>query len=137
MSSESDYFSECCYEESESEDSPGPVGRGDPEVWQDRWREDIMDAWYALCAQRDVLAPSVLDRCTLADFAHFCWEHSDEGTPVRRDAPGDAPGDDQWLRCFRGDIKNLWRGSAISERCTLADFTAFCRHHSSGHIPPA
>ena len=48
----------------------------DPEDWQDMWSGELVIMWHALLDKRNELGAAVLDKCTIADFTQFCFEHS-------------------------------------------------------------
>lgn len=61
---------------------PAPRIILDPEVWQDYWRDELLDLWDSLRQQCLSLGLAVLDKCTFSDFADFCFRHSSGYPPA-------------------------------------------------------
>lgn len=75
MSSEDDYCS------SEEEGPRGSLFVHDPEEWQDYHSEFLVTAWHSLKDHIASMGVYVLDACTFADFAQFCYERSTRRKP--------------------------------------------------------
>lgn len=54
----------------------------DPEVWQDYWKDELLDLWDSLKEQCASQGLAVLDSCTFSDFADFCFRHSSGYPPA-------------------------------------------------------
>lgn len=52
----------------------------DPEVWMDYWSEELLTLWHLVQDQCASNGYAILDRCSITDFADFCFRKS-SGTP--------------------------------------------------------
>lgn len=50
----------------------------DAEVWSDYWSGELSSLWLACKEFVQSQGWPVLDRCTHADFIHFCYSHSSQ-----------------------------------------------------------
>ena len=76
------YFSDTDGNSSSADNPPAPRIVDDPEVWQDYWRDELLDLWDSLKEQCSSLGLAILDTCTFSDFADFCFRKSSGYPPA-------------------------------------------------------